>query len=240
MKLSPEFKKASVPTTGKAGIRSAASPRTPAPVTSALGGFDFGVSLRTGLVPMTAVRLLLGKSLLAANAMIEEGHLRWVFDIRCTRAGRREIRVLRQSLLECAGLSVIPVQDNRPSGEDEDFQYNVAAVFPKGFKLTPQSASAGTHTLNRHATAPADESTGIRISTLPNAAALDMRKNMFPDEPVLRGTDVARFFACSGEHIAKLIAEGLIDTANFRRGPTVTPLVFRASVLKFLKERRVL
>ena len=66
--------------------------------------FDFGFTARTPLVPLPAAVLFLNRKQRAVMALIESGELRWAFDIRSAGASTREVRVLRDSLFEFAGL----------------------------------------------------------------------------------------------------------------------------------------
>src|SRR5579871_6890261 len=66
--------------------------------------FDFGFTARRPLVPLRAVSMYLDKGTRQVLTLIEGGTLRWTFDIRSTRAARREVRVFRQALFEFTGL----------------------------------------------------------------------------------------------------------------------------------------
>jgi hypothetical protein len=65
------------------------------------------------------------------------------------------------------------------------------------------------------------------------------RKLLFPAEPVLWGTEIAQCFSCNAQHVRNLIRDDSIQAVNLRRGPKASPIVTRASVVEFLKKRRM-
>jgi len=85
--------------------RPSGKPREAAPVAAPVPRpFDFGFSERRPLVPLPAVMMFLDRTANEVVELIEDGKLRWAFDIRTTKAGSREVRILRQSLFEYTGL----------------------------------------------------------------------------------------------------------------------------------------
>src|SRR6185503_16367086 len=65
---------------------------------------DFGLTPRHPLVPLPVATSFLNQKASQVMACIEDGRVRWAFDIRSDGAAAREVRILRRSLLECAGL----------------------------------------------------------------------------------------------------------------------------------------
>jgi hypothetical protein len=191
------------------------------------GKFDFGFTARRPLVPLTAVSMFLDLTAKEVLALIEEGKLRWAFDIRTAHSERREVRVLRQSLFEFTGLC--ERQRNAQSGEAE-FREISELILPRGVLASPAGIAA------RPETTPHVQETSplkMRIS----AGALP--KVMFASEPVLRGTEVAQCFSCISQHVLNLLREKSLESVNLRRGPKATPLIIRRSVAGFLAARRI-
>lgn len=180
--------------------------------------FDFGFTARRPLVPLAAVTMFLDKSAREVLALIEQGELRWAFDIRSSKAERREVRVLRQSLFEFTGLYSPP---ENPSGGEGEFAKIIGLILPKGTIPSPGGASGA----------------GFRLKM--RLPAAEFRKLRFPREPVLRATEIAQSFSCLGQHVHNLIREKSLQAANLRCGPKASPLVTRASVVEFLKQRRM-
>ena len=123
-------------------------------------------------------------------ALIEEGRLRWAFDIRTAGAATRELRVLRQSLFEYTRLCV----------PDEVLDESDEREF---------------------------------------AAVVDMILPTKPHEAVLRGTEVARRFSCTPQHVLNLVRERSLRMVDAPRKAHVSPPIVRASVVEFLKQRRM-
>lgn len=65
--------------------------------------------------------------------------------------------------------------------------------------------------------------------------------SMLPhSRPELRGTELQRMFSCGHSHVINLITDGLlVSTTKARTGANGSPRITRASVLKFLQNRRV-
>jgi hypothetical protein len=185
--------------------------------------FDFGFTAQRPLVPMRAVTMFLNLSPREVLALIEEGKLRWAFDIRTTNATRREIRVLRQSLFEFTGLYS---PQAAPRNETEEFLKIINLILPAGVIVPPPVAS----------TPPACPRSFFIKMRLPSAS---FQKLTFPREPVLRGTEIARCFSCNNQHVHNLLGEKTLQSLNLRGGPKASPLVTRASIIEFLKQRRM-
>lgn len=66
--------------------------------------FDFGLSARTPLVPLSLVAMFLNRKPRTVMGLVESGELRWAFDIRSAAAASQEVRVFRDSLFEYVGL----------------------------------------------------------------------------------------------------------------------------------------
>ncbi len=215
-----------IPTKPKRRRRRRARPVIVAPVPRA---FDFGFTARRPLVPLRAVTMFLNMNAREVLALIEEGKLRWAFDIRSGKAQRREVRVLRQSLFEFTGLHAPTARAD--NAEREEFLKVIELILPPGTVVSP------TKIPGREVGLAADESANFHLKLrLPSAS---FQKLIFPQEPILQGTEVARCFSCLSQHVLNLIDEQTLQAVNLRRGPKASPLVTRSSVIKFLKERRM-
>jgi hypothetical protein len=153
--------------------------------------FDFGFTASRPLVPLPAVLMFLNKRSPQVLALIEEGKLRWAFDIRTAGAATREIRVLRQSLFEYTRLCV--PDENLDESDEREFAGVVDLILP------------------------ADK----------------------PDGLALRGTEVARCFSCTPQHVLNLVREKSLRAVDAPRKAHVSPPIVRASVVEFLKKRRM-
>ncbi len=192
--------------------------------------FDFGFTARRPLVPLAAVMMFLNQSARQVTALIEDGQLRWAFDIRSAAAAQREVRVLRQSLFEFTGLFV---PRNIPrGGEAAEFAEIMGLVLPPGAVVTPKMAASGP---GQRARERAARRLQIKMR-LPPAA---FRQLLFPKEPLLVGTEVAQCFSCNGQHVLNLLKEKSLQAVNLRRGQKASPLVTRSSVVEFLRQRRI-
>ena len=189
--------------------------------------FDFRISATGGLVTMAMAALLLDRPLKVIHEWIELGRIRWAFDLRREKAIQREVRILRGSLLECAGL-VEPVKQDARSDE-EDFKGCVESLIPAGFQLNPITVSACDRLLREW----------TRNHQLVEKPLEGLQKMLYPADPVILGTEVASYLSCSPDHVGRLVSGGCLKAASVRRGPRATPLIFRASLVEFLKKRRL-
>ncbi len=205
------------------------SRRVVAPVPRA---FNFGFTARRPLVPLSAVTMFLNKSNREVISLIENGKLRWAFDIRSAKASRREIRVLRQSLFECAGL--FSRDEIMPEAEQGEFSKIMDSILAKGVVLSPMNL----HSIPPSLCGRASRSFHLKLR-LPVRSIPSLRKQILPEEPLLQGTEVAQCFSCMNQHILNLIKEKSLHSVSLRRGPKASPLVPRASVIEFLEKRRM-
>jgi hypothetical protein len=186
--------------------------------------FDFGFTARRPLVPMRAVTMFLDRGPRQVLDLIEEGKLRWAFDIRSAGARHREVRVLRQSLFEFSGLYSPP--DRAFQLLDVEFSKIINLILPRGVVVTPaQIFQRGRPSTNFH-----------KKLRVPSAT---VRNLLFPREPILRGTEIARCFCCDAQHVMNLLKEKSLLRLNLRLGPKASPLITRASVIQFLQDRRI-
>jgi hypothetical protein len=186
--------------------------------------FDFGFTPQRPLVPMRAVTMFLNRSSRDVISLIEAGKLLWAFDIRSAKARQREVRVLRQSLFEFSGLYA-PAETS-PQRGDSEFLKIVDLILPAGVVVSPaQIFQRGRPTTHFH-----------HKLRLPSAT---FQKLLFPREPILRGTEIARCFCCEPQHVINLLREKSLQAVNLRLGPKASPLITRGSVVQFLKERRM-
>jgi hypothetical protein len=161
--------------------------------------FDFGLSARHPLVPLSVAMLFLNRKPRAVLALIESGELRWAFDIRSPSAGAREVRILRDSLFEYTRL--------RPRELFyESDQLEFAAI--------------------TKAILPEPKGQGNRCAPKPGPG------------PVLACSQVAQCFSCASGHVRNLVSENQLQTPG-RRPPGAPVLIPRASVIEFLRQRRM-
>jgi hypothetical protein len=191
--------------------------------------FDFGFTARRPLIPLRAVSLFLDQGTKQVLTLIEAGTLRWAFDIRTARAGRREVRVLRQSLFEFTGLYV--AKEIPPGGERNEFVEIMEASLPRGNIFSP--AKMPVSGKGR----AAENSVNLLLKMRLQKIALP--RLALPKEPVLRATEIAQCFSCNNQHVLNLIHENSLKPVNLRLGPKASPLVTRVSVIEFLKTRRI-
>ncbi|HZQ47003.1 MAG TPA: hypothetical protein VFC07_08330 [Verrucomicrobiae bacterium] len=194
--------------------------------------FDFGFTAKRPLVPLAAVAMFLNKSAREVLALIEDGKLRWAFDIRSAKASRREVRVLRQSLFEYAGL--FAKGEILPEAEKGEFAKIMDSLLAEGVVLSP----ANFHLIPSKLCTRTGRSFHNQLRLKARSVSL-LRKQVLPKEPLLRGTEIARCFSCLNQHVLNLIKEKSLRTINLRRGPKASPLVPRASVIEFLEKRRM-
>ena len=193
------------------------------------GPFEFGFSALRPLVPLPAAVLFLNRNAKHVLKLIEEGGLRWAFDLRSPKTEHRQVRILRQSLLEYAGIVERPDEDEQLP-EEVELLRAVNLILPKGVVVTPrsfQTTPRGTMRL------------GGNFHLKLRLAAPEFHKLHFPAEPVLRATELSQCFSCNGQHVLNLIKSGALQAVNLRRGPKASPLVTRASAVEFLKQRRI-
>ena len=216
-----EFRYPSLPLKPEPPRRTAIEPPVPRP-------FDFGFSALRPLVPLSAAILFLNRNSKNILKLIEAGELRWAFDLRSPGTEHRQVRILRQSLFEFAGLvERVEAEDER---EEVELQGAIDLVLPKGVVVTPRSLQ------------PMDNGSlrlGGNFQLKLRLAAPDFHRLHFPAEPVLRATEVGRCFSCNGQHVLNLIKAGALQAVNLRRGPKASPLITRASGVEFLKQRRI-
>lgn len=137
---------------------------------------------------------MLDRSAAEVMALIEEGRLRFAWNIGGRRVRNRTVRILTQSLRE--------FQSGQPTPNttaEEDFQQAVRQIFPA------VSRASGLATV--------------------------------------RATTIAKRFSVSSSHVLHLIDQrelrALRGTVR-RPGPTGSPAVEFASVVEFLRKRRLL
>jgi hypothetical protein len=181
---------------------------------------------------MSAVAMFLNKSNQEVLSLIEDGKLRWAFDIRSVKASRREVRVLRQSLFECAGL--FSREQVMPEAEQGEFLKVMDQLLSKGMILSP----ANLHSIPPSLCTKASRSQHHKLR-LPASSIPSLRRQILPKEALLQGTEIARCFSCRNQHVHNLIREKSLQTVNLRRGPKASPLVLRSSVIEFLEKRRM-
>ena len=207
-------------------------PREAAPVAAPVPRpFDFGFTERRPLVPLPAVMMFLDRSANEVIELIEDGKLRWAFDIRTTKAGSREVRILRQSLFEYTGLYVREPEADKLVTEKEEEREIMNLILPEGTMISSTSFQNGS--TNWRKPVPQPVLRKLRVSVF------SFQKMLFPSEPVLWGTEIAQCFSCNSQHIINLVRENSISAVNLRRGPKASPIITRGSVIEFLKKRRM-
>ncbi|MDB6020490.1 MAG: hypothetical protein JWQ04_347 [Pedosphaera sp.] len=206
--------------------RSRPGPRQPVPPIPAK--FNFGLTARRPLVPLAAASLFLNLNHREVIDLIEAGKLRWAFDIRSCDATRREIRILRRSLFEFSGLNS---RAEPPRAEEVEFQRVMDLILPQEVIQSPTSL--------RWRKADWSSRSVRNFQHEMRLKPLRYEKLTFPEEPVLRGSEIAEYFSCLRQHVVNLIGEKMFQLVDLPIGPKASPFVTRASVIKFLKERRM-
>ena len=191
--------------------------------------FDFGFTARRPLVPLPAVTMFLNRETRDVLTLIEGGQLRWAFDIRTAKSARREVRVLRQSLFEFTGLYA--PTELPPDAEKTEFSKVIDLILPPG--ITVATADIPLHGTGQNPRNSLSLLLKIRLRTISDPRLL------FPREPILRGTEIAQCFSCNRQHLVNLIHEKSLSALDLKHGPKASPCVTRASVIEFLKQRRM-
>ena len=127
-------------------------------------------------------------------ALIEDGKLRYAWNIASRASGHREIRILTQSLVEFQSSQRLP-----PVPPDEEFQRVVKLIFPA-----------------------VSYKNGVAASVC--------------------ATTITKRFSAGSQHVLALADEGslrFVKDAVRRRGPNGSPAIEFASVVQFLKQRRM-
>ncbi|HZV36742.1 MAG TPA: hypothetical protein VFB72_19350 [Verrucomicrobiae bacterium] len=203
--------------------REPAKPAMPIPIK-----FTFGFTGRHPLVPMRAAAMFVNVTMGELLALIEGGELRWTFDIRSRHAARREIRILRQSLFEYAGLCSLP----RTSLEKGPELRQIAHLILPEEIIVPAKTSPGWKTVKQRGSARNFQHEMRIVSARYSALK-------FPKEPVLRATEIAECLSCQPQHVSNLIHDKVFKLIDFPLGPKASPFVTRESVIQFLEQRRL-
>jgi hypothetical protein len=200
-----------------------AKPVVPIPVK-----FSFGFTERRPLVPVGAAAMFLNVTTRKVLELIESGELRWAFDIRSQDAARREVRVLRQSMFEFAGLCSFPrfKQAKRP-----EFRQIVDLILPEEI-IVPSDTGPGWK-IERQSRRARNFQHEMRI------VPTGYRALQLPKEPVLRGIEIAECFCCIPQHVTNLIRDQMFRLVELPLGPKASPFVTRESVIQFLEQRRL-
>jgi hypothetical protein len=203
--------------------QSPAKPVPPIPVK-----FNFGFTERRPLVPPVAAAMFLNITTRELLTLIDGGDLRWTFDIRSSDAARREVRVLRQSMFEFAGLCSLPRTSN---AKESEFRQIVDLILPEEI-IVPSKTGPGWTTKRQRSSARNFQQETRLVPA--HYAALQL-----PKEPVLRATEIAECFCCIPQHVTNLIREQTFKLINLPLGPKASPFVTRESVVQFLESRRL-
>jgi len=170
---------------------SSAAVYTGAALFAAQGKFNYDAAgkTRSGLVPLRVCSVALGMSEIQVMQMIEEGRLRWAFDLRRKTARRAFVLVMAQNLFDIQQEGSNPRLCLNDKNEDD---------WDKALQLI-----------------------------LPH------------QKPLIKGSEIVRAFSISSQHMMNLVNDGVLVALNARRGRTATPVITRESVIKLLKERRI-
>ncbi|MGC8743360.1 MAG: hypothetical protein ACP5T0_05730 [Verrucomicrobiia bacterium] len=158
---------------------------------AAQGSYNYGdaAKTRTGLVPLRVCSVALGVSEIQVMQMIEEGRLRWAFDLRRKTARRAFVLVMAQNLLDIQQEGSNPPLCLNDKNES-DWNKALQLILPH-------------------------------------------------QKPLIKGSEIVRAFSISSQHMMNLVNDGALVALNARRGRTATPVITRDSVIKLLKERRI-
>lgn len=187
--------------------------------------FNFGFTGRHPLVPLAAAGMLLNRTTREVLALLDDGNLRWGFDIRTRAASRREVRILRQSVFQCAGLCEIPIS---PRLDATEFRQIVDLILPDEIIVGTDGADWKTQPQN-----------GRNFQHESRLGSREYKELKLPKEPVLRATEIAECFCCIPQHVTNLIGDNFFRVLDLPIGPKASPFVTRESVIQFLKERRI-
>lgn len=146
-------------------------------------------------------------------ALIETGELSWAWDIRSRDAERRDVRVWRDSVLSFL--------DSKRVG------HSVAHPFSE--PVTPTQNGL-------------PKRVGHSVATGHQALTEDkVLSSLFPHSGAeILSTEVQRMFSASQDHIRNLVQQELLAALNaYSRGPYGYVRISRASVLTFLRSRRI-
>jgi len=58
-------------------------------------------------------------------------------------------------------------------------------------------------------------------------------------KPLIKGSEIVKTFSISSQHMMNLVNDGLLVALNAKRRRTATPIITRESVIRFLKDRRI-
>src|SRR5262249_36620769 len=97
--------------------------------------FDFGLSTRHPLLPLDSAMLYLNMEKRDVMGLIEDGKLRFAFDIRTASSANREVRVCRQSLLEYT--RSCESEKPRHETDEQEFRRVTDEIVPSGTLLRP-------------------------------------------------------------------------------------------------------
>lgn len=142
--------------------------------------------------------------------MIQDGSLRFAWNIACKNSGKQYVRILAHSI--------------------SDFQAGKSAS-PSGLNLRRTLAFHGTSARSDEEYQRAIKLIFPAISHKPDGTAC------------LRLTTIQRRFSVTHTHMARLVREGSLQMCKgdvFRSGPNGSPAITFASVLAFMKARRML
>jgi hypothetical protein len=85
------------------------------------GKFTLGIGTSNPLISLQAATVYLGCGRNEILKLVEDGRLRWAFDISGVEANRREARIARESLFEFVGFQTAPPRESE-NEEDELLQ----------------------------------------------------------------------------------------------------------------------
>ncbi len=186
---------------------------------------EIGFCLGTGplLVPMAAVMVMLDRSEDDLLGLVEGGELEFAFDISSDGAGRREVRIYRESLLRY---------------QAQHFRASPASAWGDGgwkeARIRRLGAEPEVFPLPAAAIGPIRGQKSSRLLYC-ITAILPQRRGL-----ILTAVELARCWTCSSAHVQHLIADGaLAEASPAGRKRTQTRSVTCASAEAFLTDRRI-
>ncbi len=147
------------------------------------------IVVKSSLVPLRlcSVAFSIGEN--EIMEMIEDGRLRWAFDLRRKKSRKAFVFVLVESLQKAQDNAIDPL--SLSNDEEEEWSRVFEIILPH-------------------------------------------------KKPLIKGSEIVKAFSISSQHMMNLVNDRLLVALNSKRRRTATPMITRDSVLKFLKERRII
>jgi hypothetical protein len=147
------------------------------------------IVVKSSLVPLRLCSVAFGIGEDEIMEMIEDGRLRWAFDLRRKNSRKAFVFVLVDSLQKAQDNAIDTLSFS--NNEDDEWNRVIEIILPH-------------------------------------------------KKPLIKGSEIVKAFSISSQHMMNLVNDRLLVALNSKRRRTATPIITRDSVLKFLKERRII